>query len=411
MKNNFLKAFFVLVLIAGILFPLYLRKRILTPHFPPVEKNSFGTIGKGGFLLTSLQKYGFSGKEIFLIEEALKPIFDFRKCRPDDRYEITSVSGKFKSLRYWTSPLNFYLVEVEGEAGLIAALKTVKTDEVIVGVKGKIESSLYESMLKKGLSPEVVMNFADIFAWQIDFLTEPREGDVFKLIWKQYQKDGKSLLDGRILAAQYENSGKKDTALYFEGVAGKGSYYSPEGKSLKKMFLRSPLNYRRISSYFSYHRLHPILKYYRPHLGIDYAAPIGTPVSSVARGVVVKKGWSHDGGRYLKIKHSNGYSTFYAHLSRYARGMRRGKKVEQGQVVAYVGSSGLSTGPHLYFRIKKNGKAFNFLRIKIPPSKSLNPKYKTSFAKIKEDYLLRLNEIVGGASQTTAPGICGQKIR
>ena len=411
MKNNLLKTFFILVLIAGIIIPLYLRTRILTREFPPLEETFFGTIGKGGFLRTSLQKEDFSWKEIFLLEEALKPIFDFRKCRPDDHYEVTSASGKFKSLRYWTSPINFYLVESGDSGELVASLERVETDEVIVDAKGKIESSLYESMVKKGLTPEIVMNFADIFAWQIDFLTEPREGDVFKLIWKQYQKDGKSLLEGRILAAEYENSGKKHTAIFFKPLDGSGDYYTPEGKSLRKIFLRSPLHYRRISSYFSNRRFHPILKYYRPHLGIDYAAPIGTPVSTIGDGVVVYAGWKGGYGRFVKIRHSGSYYTTYAHLSRYGRGIKKGRRVKQGSVIGYVGSSGLSTGPHLDFRIIRNGRFVNFLRMKVPPAKSLNPKYKTSFDKIKEGYLLRLNEIYDAASQTTALGIDAQRIR
>ncbi len=393
MKNNFLKAFFILILIAGIVLPLYLRRRILTHKLPPLEETFFGTIGKGGFLRTSLQKEGFSRKEIFLIEESLKPIFDFRKCRPDDHYEVTSASGKFKSLRYWMSPINFYLVETGDSGELVACLERVKTDEVIVGVKGKIESSLYESMRKENFSPDLIMRFADIFAWQIDFLTEPREGDIFKVVWKQYQKDGKSLLEGRILAAEYENSGKKHTAIFFEDANGRGNYYTPEEKSLRKIFLRSPLHYRRISSYFSHRRFHPILKYYRPHLGIDYAAPIGTPVSTIGDGVVVYAGWKGGYGRFVKIRHSGSYYTTYGHLSRYGKGIKKGRRVKQAQVIGYVGSSGLSTGPHLDFRIIRNGRFVNFLRMKLPPAKSLDPKYKNQFNKIKEEYLLQLNQL------------------
>jgi len=391
--NKILKAFFILILIAGIVLPLYLRTRIRTHQFPSLEETFFGTIGKGGFLRTSLQKEGFSGKEIFLLEEVLKPIFDFRKCRPDDHYEVTSASGKFRTLRYWTSPINFYLVESGDSGELVASRERVETDEVIVGVKGKIESSLYESMRKESFTPDLIMRFADIFAWQIDFLTEPREGDVFKLIWKQYQKDGKSLLEGRILAAEYENSGKKHTAIFFKPLDGHGDYYTPEGKSLRKIFLRSPLHYRRISSYFSHRRFHPILKYYRPHLGIDYAAPVGTPVSTIGDGVVVYAGWKGGYGRFVKIRHSGSYYTTYGHLSRYGRGIKKGRRVKQGDVIGYVGTSGLSTGPHLDFRIIRNGRFVNFLRMKLPPAKSLDLKYKASFDKIKEENLLRLGQL------------------
>ena len=239
MKNKFLKTIFVLILITGIILPLYLKiyskRQILIYQSTPQEEISSGTIGKGGFLRASLKKEGFTQKEIFLLEEALKPIFDFRKCHPDDRYEITRISGKFKSLRYYTSPIDFSLIESKESGGLIASREKVETEEVVVGVKGEIESSLYESMLKDNLTPDLIMRFADIFAWQIDFLTEPREGDIFRLIWKQYQRGEKSLLEGRILAAQYENNGRTHTAIFFEDANGRGDYYTPERKSLRKM--------------------------------------------------------------------------------------------------------------------------------------------------------------------------------
>ncbi len=385
-------------MITGIVLPLYLKiylkSQTLTDQ-PLQEEVSSGTLGKGGFLRASLKKEGFSQKEIFLLGEVLKPIFNFRKCHPDDRYEITRASGKFKSLRYWTSPLDFYLIESEESGGLVAFQRKVEAEEVVVGVKGEIESSLYESMLKKNLTPDLIMRFADIFAWQIDFLTEPRKGDRFKFIWKRYQKDEKPLLEGRILAAQYENIRKTHTAIFFEdtSASGRRDYYTTEGKSLRKIFLRSPLHYRRISSYFSYRRFHPILKYYRPHLGIDYAAPVGTPVSTIGDGVVVYAGWKGGYGRFVKIKHSGSYYTTYGHLSRYGRRIKKGKRVKQGQVIGYVGSSGLSTGAHLDFRVLRNGRFVNFLRLKLPPAKSLDPKYKTLFDKIKEECLFRLAQI------------------
>ena len=408
MKKKFLATIFIFILlVAGTSLFLYLKA---CRKHPPPEKTSSATIGKGGTLLTSLAREGFSQEEIFLLQEALRPIFDFRKCYPDDKYEITRTSGKLKNIRYWTSPLDFYLVERGDSGELVASRERVKTEEVITGIKGEIESSLYESMLKENLTPDLIMRFADIFAWQIDFLTEPRTGDVFKLIWKNYQKDGKSLLEGRILAAQYENNGKIHTAVFFEDSAGSGDHYTLEGESLRKMFLRSPLNYRRISSYFSYQRFHPILKYYRPHLGIDYAAPSGTPVSTIGDGMVVYAGWKDGFGRFVKIRHSGSYYTTYGHLSRYGRGIKEGKKVKQGQVIGYVGTSGLSTGPHLDFRIIRNGRFVNFLKIKLPSAKSLDPKYMASFNEIKDQYLSRLNQLdfQGNLAVTDSLGVVKQ---
>ena len=205
----------------------------------------------------------------------------------------------------------------------------------------------------------------------------------------------------RILAAQYE--GKltgKHTAILFEDSNGQRDYYTPEGKSLKKAFLRAPLKYKYISSPFSYSRLHPILRIRRPHLGIDYAAPIGTPVVAIAEGVVTMVSYANDCGRYIKIKHLKGYESVYAHLSRYAKGIKKGVHVRQGQIIGYVGSSGLSTGPHLYFAISKNGKRINFLKMKMPSISSINPEYISQFEEIKKEYLSLLN---GGEYGKTSP--------
>jgi len=245
-------------------------------------------------------------------------------------------------------------------------------------------------MVQLGQSPELTMRFADIFAWQIDFLTEPRPGDTFKFIWEKSYKEGKEFSDGRILVAQYLGEEGSHTAILFEDPEGHKDYYTVKGESLRKEFLRSPLNYRRISSHFSYRRFHPILKYYRPHFGIDYAAPFGTPVVSIGDGVVTYVGWKGDYGRFVKIRHRNGYYSTYGHFSRYGRGIGRGENVEQGQVVGYVGGTGLATGPHLDFRVIRNGKFVNFLKIQIPAAESIKDKFKGEFEITKRDRLYQL---------------------
>jgi len=247
-------------------------------------------------------------------------------------------------------------------------------------------------MKKEGISNELILNFADIFSWEIDFLTDPRKGDSFQMIWERYiSPEGNVLMEGRILAAQYVNQGKKYTAIFYQDPEGHRGYFTPDGKSLRKSFLRSPLHYRRISSYFSYRRFHPILKIYRPHLGIDYAAPTGTPVSSIGDGVVIFAGWNGGFGKQVKIKHPNGYITSYGHLSRIAKGVRRGKKVYQGQVIGYVGATGLATGPHLDFRISKNGRYYNFLKMRLPRAASVKEAYFDDFNKKKTLYVYYLD--------------------
>jgi len=359
-------------------------------------------------LYLALVREGIPRDKVVLLEKTLKPVFDVRRSQIGDRYELErGLEGKFKNFKYYTtiSPIDFYLVE-EAESGkLVARREKLPVEKRIARVEGKIETSLYEAMIAAGQRPSLTMDFADIFDWEIDFLTEPRPGDRFRLVWEEYWqdvesrgdhvpfRDEKKLADGRILACQYINRHKTHTTIYFEDPEGNRGYFTEEGKSLRKQFLRSPLSYRRISSYFSYRRFHPILKVYRPHPGIDYAAPIGTPVRSIGDGGVVYCGWKRGFGRFVKIKHNRGYYTTYGHLRRYAKGIRAGAKVRQGQVIGYVGSSGLSTGPHLDFRMIKNGRYINFLRLKLPAVKSIKKKYLEEFNRIKEERLTQLESI------------------
>jgi murein DD-endopeptidase MepM/ murein hydrolase activator NlpD len=225
---------------------------------------------------------------------------------------------------------------------------------------------LWESLLSQGASPELVVHFADIFSWTFDFLTECRRGDRFEFLVEAQLREGEFYRFGPILVARYEGARGSVAGVRYEPEGEKVSYYAPDGTSLRKIFLRSPLNYRRISSGFTYRRFHPILKRYRPHLGIDYVAPIGTPVVSVGDGVVTFVGWNGGFGNYVEVKHGRSYTTSYGHLSRFRRGLRKGERLAQGEVVGYVGSTGMSTGPHLDFRMKRGGKAVNPLAVNIP---------------------------------------------
>jgi murein DD-endopeptidase MepM/ murein hydrolase activator NlpD len=351
-----------------------------------------GELDMGDSLYVALKRGGVPPAKIALLEDALKPVFNVKRCHPGDGYELVRYpDGRFASFKYQTSPVDIWVVRQSESGKLVASKEKVSLEKSIVGMMGSISSSLYESMLKEGQNGELAMRFADIFAWKIDFLTEPRPGDRFRLIWERYAKDGKPLIDGRILAAQYEASRGTYTAIFFEDHDGHKGYYDIDGRSLRRRFLRSPLHYRRISSYFSRRRFHPILKIYRPHLGIDYAAPVGTPVVTVGDGVVEYCGWKGGYGRFVKIHHNRTFSTTYGHLSRFARGIQRGVKVSQGQVIGYVGSSGLSTGPHLDFRVIRSGRFVNFLALDIPAAESVKPGDMADFCKVKERRLEELN--------------------
>jgi len=219
------------------------------------------------------------------------------------------------------------------------------------------------------------MDLTDIFAWDINFFTDIRDGDTYTVLYEKYYVGDTFKGYGRVIAARFINQGQKHVAVYFNDGNGTRGYYDEKGKPIQKLFLKAPLNYRRISSGFTYHRMHPVFHKVRPHLGVDYAAPTGTPVVALGDGKIIFKGWSNGFGESIRIKHRNGYISYYGHFSRYARGMKKEKKVDQGQVVGYVGMTGVATGPHLDFRIKYNGKFINPLKLKSvtgPPLKGAN---------------------------------------
>jgi len=350
-----------------------------------------GTIEPKGSLYNSLSSLGISPKKIYLLSKSLSSILNPRECKPGDRFElIKDNEGNLKSFKYFFNSLSYCLIQVDEDGNFSAFRKEIPTEKVIIGAKGEIETSLYSAMVSEAIPASQIMNFADVFAWDIDFLTEPRKGDIFRLTWERWT-DGKGevLSEGKILVAVYTGD-NTNTAIYFKDRDGHSDYYSLKGESLRRAFLRSPLHYRRISSYFSRRRFHPILRIYRPHLGIDYAAPIGTPVSTIASGTVVFSGWKGGFGRYIKIRHSGGLFTTYGHLSRFVRGIKKGARVKQGQVIGYVGSSGLSTGPHLDFRVNKNGRYVNFLRMNLPRATPIKKEYLNDFKKAKERLLFQL---------------------
>jgi murein DD-endopeptidase MepM/ murein hydrolase activator NlpD len=245
--------------------------------------------------------------------------------------------------------------------------------------RGTIKDSLYQSAQDEGIDFDLAMALADIFAWDIDFYVDLRPSDHYIFIYEKRFRDGDFAGNGRIMAAHFHNGNTHHRAYYYEVPGKGGDYYDEGGRSLRKQFLKSPLRYTRISSGFSKRRLHPILKIHRPHLGIDYAAPVGTPVQALGDGRVTFKGWKGGYGRFIEIRHNSRYTTTYAHLSRYGSKVKKGRAVKQGQVIGYVGSSGLSTGPHLDFRMKRDGSYVNPLRLRFPTAQPVPPTYLAEF--------------------------------
>ena len=247
-------------------------------------------------------------------------------------------------------------------------LVTTKIREL---AKGRITDNLYDSCLRAGLPEQLIMELADLFSFDIDFNTDLRPGDTFSIYYEQQVADGKLVHAGPILAAKMTVGGNDYEAFYYTLPDGYSDYFDAEGRSLRKLFLKAPLRYRRISSRFSYRRFHPILRIYRPHLGIDYAAPTGTPVWALGDGKIIFKGRKGGFGNFIAIAHGRHYKTTYGHLSRFASGLKVGDRVKQGEIIGYVGATGLATGPHLDFRFYKDGRPVNFLKIKFPYARSI----------------------------------------
>jgi murein DD-endopeptidase MepM/ murein hydrolase activator NlpD len=263
-------------------------------------------------------------------------------------------------------------------------------------IAGVVASTLYEAVEALGEDAELANDFAEIFAWDVDFSRSVRPGDEFSILYERLFLAGEDgtesyVRPGRILAARYANGLHQYSAVYFEHEEGRGGYYRPDGSSVERQILRAPLNYRRISSRFSHSRLHPILKVRRPHLGIDYVAASGTPVWSVADGTVIFRGVSGANGRLVKVRHANGYVSYYGHLSRFPAGMKVGQRVRQKEVIGYVGSSGRVTGPHLHFQLMRYGKYVDPSEVRTPAGDPIPPSARPMFASLRDELLEELD--------------------
>lgn len=281
------------------------------------------------------------------------------------------------------------VIERDAEGKPFVTVNTYEPEMMNVVVRGKIENNLFDAMSKAGEDSELAAMVAGIFEWEIDFLKDLRPGDKFVVLVEKKFINDKYAGYGKILAADFYNRGKVHRAVYYNDGKNKG-YYNEKGQGLERGFLRVPLNYSRISSRYSTSRLHPVLGYHRPHYGVDYAAPTGTPVKATASGVVKIKSRTKGNGNYIGLRHPNGYETFYLHLHGFNRSIRKGSYVEQGQIIGYVGSTGYSTGPHLDYRIRKNGKWLNPLKFVATP-KTLKKNDVKAFQEYAKTYFNKLN--------------------
>ncbi|MBN2466838.1 MAG: peptidoglycan DD-metalloendopeptidase family protein [Deltaproteobacteria bacterium] len=358
----------------------------------PPHSTVTGFIQPGESFYSLLLRHGFPSPVIARFVDAYKPIFNCRNLSPGETYEIiTDEQDNLVSLSIETTPFNTYELRQEGEE-LVAVQHEIVPDKRIAVISGVIDGSLFNAITSTGESDILAIMFADIFVWDIDFRHDLRKGDEFKIIFETYYKDDTFIEYSKILAAEYRSRSKIHRAVFFQDPEGQKDYYTPEGRSLRRSFLRSPLRFTRISSGYSHRRFHPVLKRYQPHLGIDFAAPTGTPVWAVADGVVIKKGWKNGNGNMVTVRHPNGYETMYNHLSRYAKGIKIGTRLRQKDIIGYVGATGLATGPHLDYRMKKNGRFINPLAEEFPPGSPVKDLYRDKFLEVSHHMIVLLDQ-------------------
>lgn len=340
------------------------------------------TIRRNQFLSNIMLKENIDYNIITHIEKNHRKVFDIRKIKPGQRHTFLIKRDSIATPAFWIYEINkvdyavFSLTD-----SLNAWVGHKKVDTKVEFIEGVIETSLWNAMEAAGGNQNITMELSEIYSWTVDFFgIQP--GDTFKVVYEnKYIKD-ECIGMGKILASYLKNDGEDHYAYYFE-QNGTSEYFDEEGNNLRKAFLKAPLNYRRISSTFSNARKHPVTKVVRPHHGVDYAAPTGTPVVTIGDGTVIEKGWDKKGGgNYVKIKHNSTYTTTYMHLNGFAKGIQKGSKVKQGQLIGYVGSTGMSTGPHLDFRLNKNGKYINPLTFESPSVEPVKEENRTAFEKV-----------------------------
>ena len=333
-------------------------------------------------------------QDIFRVIESSKPIYDVKRITPGSTitFTIDPSNHTLNRLEYSFDD-HHVLVVSKTDGGYTSEQEEIIYDITLRTITGTIKNNLFDDAINAGGNPQLILNLADILAWDVDFSSSLRENDTFKVLFEEIYKDGEFIKHGKILAAEFVNRGSLFRAFRFEDDQGNTGYYDDSGRSLAREFLKSPLRYSRISSTFTKKRFHPILKIYRPHLGVDYAAPTGTPVEATSKGTIIFCGWKGNYGKCIKIRHNHLYTSFYGHLSGFAKGMKTGKSVKQGQVIGYVGTTGLSTGPHLDYRLQKRGDFINPLTFQSPQQHAITKELKPSFEKHKRELLLKLEQI------------------
>lgn len=349
-------------------------------------------VRKGDTLGAVLRRVGLNPSEVTRWSETAHRHVSLSRLQPGHKFTFLVPSGtdRLAGLQYEVSPESTLVMREDGSE-ITAQLERLPHSTEVRTVSGTIESSLYAAATRRGVPDSVVSGMVDIFGWEVDFSSDLQEGDTFRIAYEVTRDLDGTVTGGRIVAAELETGGRNLEAVYFEAADdGGGGYYTPEGRSFGRAFLKYPVEFTKITSQFASSRFHPLLGIHRPHLGVDFAAPIGTPVRAIATGRIEYAGWKGGSGRFIKIDHGSGLESSYSHLHSIVSDVRNGSRVQVGQVIGYVGASGLATGPHLHFALYRDGIYVNPMTVKLPAAPPLPSKYMAEFAGVRDQMLQQL---------------------
>ncbi len=374
--------------------PLAQPAPVVTRFGLPVDSFTIvnGTIERNQFLSNILEDYGIDNTTTLQLANKARPVFSVRNLAAGKPYTIFCKNDSTQKAQYFVyqpNPIDYVVYDLRDSMNVYTGKRSVTTKTK--SLSGTINGSLYETLESQHADPELAVKLANIFAWTVDFYYI-QKGDWFKIVYDQQYVNGKPIESGAIRSAEFSSRGELYKAYYFEpDSATGGEFFNEEGKSLRKAFLKAPLKFVRITSHYNLHRFHPVEKRWKAHLGTDYAAPTGTPIHTTGSGVVIASRYTRFNGNYVKIKHNRTYTTQYLHMSR--RAVKVGQHVAQGQVIGYVGMTGLATGPHVCYRFWKNGKQVDPLKQKFPAATPVAKKDMAAFRQLMDSENVVLNNI------------------
>ena len=348
-----------------------------------------GKVKNGQYFSTLMTGLGLSQQQAYDLTQACGSVFDVRSLRVGQAYKAYYQASSLQYVVYDRDKASCVVFDCTKPAVWIYE-KPVEVTEKYADVT--INSSLWNDMLKAGVSPLLIISLSDIYAWTIDFFAL-QKGDRFRVLYQERKCDGEVIAVDTVKYAVFSHEGKDFPMVMYNQQDGGNIWWNDKGESMRKAFLKAPLNYTRVSSGFSYSRKHPVTRKVQPHTGVDYAAPTGTPVMSIGDGTVTSVKYEGAGGNTVRIRHNSVYSTAYLHLSKYAKGLKAGQRVRQGEVIGYVGSTGRSTGPHLDFRVWKNGSPINPLKMESPPAEPIKSANRKSFEAVHQSYKAKVDTI------------------